>query len=29
MSEKEAGCARPTGAKVGETTVKEKEERTK
>jgi peroxiredoxin (alkyl hydroperoxide reductase subunit C) len=26
MSEKEVGCARPTGAKVGETTVQEKEE---
>jgi len=26
MAEKEAGCARPTGAVVGETTVQEKEE---
>ena len=26
MSENKAGCARPTGAIVGETTVQEKEE---
>lgn len=26
MAEKEAGCARPTGAVVGENTVQEKEE---
>ena len=26
MSEKEVGCARPTGAKVGENTVQENEE---
>lgn len=26
MSEKKTGCARPTGAKVGETTVQENEE---
>ena len=27
MSEKEAGCARPTGAVVGENAVKEREEK--